>query len=110
MGSVRANQLEAGRGFPSLPAMQNSFRFLNSSPEVIRLTVMMYIRYLASVHASIHNHFNQARHLSRREVFMQDRAAAIAKWRQFFGWTRCGPAFVGVFALDRQHPSRTMYS
>jgi hypothetical protein len=26
--------------------MQNPFRCFNSSPEVIRLTVMMYIRYL----------------------------------------------------------------
>jgi len=26
--------------------MQNPFRYFNSSPEVIRLTVMMYIRYL----------------------------------------------------------------
>jgi len=25
--------------------MRNSFRYFNSSPEVIRLTVMMYIRY-----------------------------------------------------------------
>jgi hypothetical protein len=28
--------------------MQNSFRYFNSSPEVIRLVVMMYIRYLLS--------------------------------------------------------------
>ncbi len=26
--------------------MKNPFRYFNSSPEVIRLTVMMYIRYL----------------------------------------------------------------
>jgi len=38
--------------------MQYPFRYLNSSPEVIRLTVMMCIWYLASVHASFHNHFN----------------------------------------------------
>ena len=28
--------------------MKNPFRYFNSSPEVIRLTVMMYIRYLLS--------------------------------------------------------------
>jgi hypothetical protein len=28
--------------------MRNPFRYFNSSPEVIRLTVMMYIRYLLS--------------------------------------------------------------
>jgi transposase-like protein len=29
--------------------MKNSFRYFNSSPEVIRLTVMMYIRYPLSL-------------------------------------------------------------
>ena len=29
--------------------MQNPLRYFNSSPEVIRLTVMMYIRYLLSL-------------------------------------------------------------
>ncbi len=29
--------------------MQNPFRYFNSSPEVIRLAVMMYIRYLLSL-------------------------------------------------------------
>ena len=29
--------------------MQNPFRYFNSSPEVIRLTVMMYIRYPPSL-------------------------------------------------------------
>jgi hypothetical protein len=155
--------------------MQNPFRYFNSSPEVIRLTVMMYIRYplslrqvedllfergidichetvrfwwnrfgpifaaeirkrrvhhrqfslwrwnldevfvringkthylwravdhegevlevsypgkcgtlqkFASAHASIHNHFNQERHLNRREIFKQNRSAALAEWRQ----------------------------
>ena len=36
----------------------------------------------ASVHASIHNHFNHQRHLNRRDIFTQDRAAALAEWRQ----------------------------
>ena len=30
--------------------MQNPFRYFNSSPEIIRLTVMMYIRYPLSLH------------------------------------------------------------
>ncbi len=36
----------------------------------------------AAVHASIHNHFNQDRHLNRRDIFKQNRAAARAEWRQ----------------------------
>ena len=29
--------------------MKNPFRYFNSSPEIIRLAVMMYIRYLLSL-------------------------------------------------------------
>ena len=36
----------------------------------------------APVHASIHNHFNHQRHLTRRDVFKQHRTAALAEWRQ----------------------------
>ena len=32
--------------------------------------------------ASIHNHFNQERHLNRREIFKKNRSAALAEWRQ----------------------------
>ena len=32
--------------------------------------------------ASIHNHFNQDRHLNRRENFKLNRSAALAEWRQ----------------------------
>ncbi len=40
------------------------------------------LQKFAAVHASIHNHFNQDRHLNRREIFKQNRAAALAEWRQ----------------------------
>ena len=40
------------------------------------------LQKFASVHASIHNHFNHERHLNRRYIFKQDRAAALAEWRQ----------------------------
>ena len=36
----------------------------------------------AAVHASIHNRFNQDRQLNRREIFKQNRSAALAEWRQ----------------------------
>ncbi len=41
------------------------------------------LQKFASVHASIHNHFNQDRHLNRRNIFKQNRSAALAEWRQF---------------------------
>ena len=40
------------------------------------------LQKFASVHASLHNHFNQERHLNRRDIFKQNRAAALAEWRQ----------------------------
>ena len=40
------------------------------------------LQKFASVHASIHNHFNHQRHLNLRAIFKQDRSAALAEWRQ----------------------------
>ena len=40
------------------------------------------LQKLAAAHASIHNHFNRDRHLNRRDIFKQSRAAALAEWRQ----------------------------
>jgi len=37
---------------------------------------------ISSAHAAIHNHFNQDRHLNRRDIFKQSRAAALAEWHQ----------------------------
>ncbi len=36
----------------------------------------------AAIHASIHNHFNLDRHLTRRDEFKQNRSTALAEWRQ----------------------------
>ena len=43
---------------------------------------MKTLQKFAAVHASIHNHFNQDRHLNRRDIFKQNRAAALAEWRE----------------------------
>ena len=40
------------------------------------------LQKFAAVHASIHNHFNQDRQLNRRDIFKQNRSAALAEWRQ----------------------------
>ena len=40
------------------------------------------LQKFASVHASIHNHFNQDHHLNCRDIFEQNRSAALAGWRQ----------------------------
>ncbi len=36
----------------------------------------------AAVHASVHNHFNQERHLYSRKNFNLNRSAALAEWRE----------------------------
>ncbi len=43
---------------------------------------MKTLQKFAAAHASIHNHFNQNRHLNRRDIYKKNRAAALAEWRQ----------------------------
>jgi putative transposase len=40
------------------------------------------LQKFASVHASIHNHFNLERHLNRRKTVKENSTSALAKWRQ----------------------------
>ncbi len=46
---VRVNWLEPSVAVPQPPAMRDPFRYFNSSPEVIRLAVMIYVRYPLSL-------------------------------------------------------------
>ena len=39
------------------------------------------LQKFSSVHAQVHNHFNQDRHLVTRQVYKQRRSAALAEWR-----------------------------
>ena len=57
--------------------MQNPFRYFNSSPEVIRLTVMMYIRYPLS--------------LRQVEDLLFERGIDICHETVRFWWNRFGP-------------------
>jgi len=59
--------------------MRNRFRYFNGSPEVILLTVMMYIRYP----------------LSQRQlrVLLFERGIDICHGRVRFWWNRFGPMF-----------------
>ncbi len=46
-----------------------------------RFRVIKTLQKFAAAHASIHNHFNHDRHLNRRDIFTQNRVAALAEWR-----------------------------
>ncbi len=48
---------------------------------------MKTLQKFAAAHASIHNHFNQDRHLNRRDTFKQNRSSALAEWRELMAWT-----------------------
>jgi putative transposase len=39
------------------------------------------LQKFSSVHAQVHNHFNQERHLVTRQLYKQRRSAALAEWR-----------------------------
>ena len=60
--------------------MRNPFRCFNSSPEVIRLTVMMYVRYPLS--------------LRQVEDLLFERGIDICHETVRFWWNRFGPMFV----------------
>jgi putative transposase len=42
---------------------------------------MRTLQKFVAVHASVHNHFNQERHLYNRSSSKLNRAAAITEWR-----------------------------
>jgi putative transposase len=51
---------------------------------MLRFRRMRTLQKFASVHASVHNHFNQERALYSRQNFKLNRAAALAEWRGLF--------------------------
>ena len=46
-----------------------------------RFRRMKTLQKFSAVHAQVHNHFNQERHLVSRQIYKQRRAAALAAWR-----------------------------
>ena len=50
-----------------------------------RFRRMKTLQKFASVHGSVHNHFNQERHLVSREIYKERRSAALAEWRTVMG-------------------------
>ena len=56
--------------------------FRRRAGAMARFTDIKTLQKFAAAHASIHNHFNQERHLYNRENFKLNRSAALAGWRQ----------------------------
>jgi putative transposase len=52
---------------------------------MLRFRRMKTLQTFASVHGTVHNHFNQERHLIDRQTYKDRRSAALAEWRQVAG-------------------------
>jgi putative transposase len=88
LGSYRAALRTIGNA-----ACQETGRWLNNRAEnshqplrrreraMQRFRQMSSLQKFAAIHSSVHNHFNQERHLYSRENFKLNRAAALAEWR-----------------------------
>ena len=50
-----------------------------------RFRRMKTLQKFVSVHASVHNHFSQERHLVDRQTYRERRSAALAEWRAVMG-------------------------
>jgi len=72
--------------------MQNPFRYFNFSPEIIRLTVMLYIRFPLS--------------LRRAEDLRFERGIDICHETVRLWWNRFGPLFAAEIRKRRVHHHR----
>ena len=48
---------------------------------MLRIRQMKSLQKFASLHANVHNHFNQERHLIDRQTYKARRSAALAEWQ-----------------------------
>ena len=67
--------------------MQNPFRYFNSSPEVIRLAVMLYVRFPLS--------------LRQVEDLLHERGIDVSYETVRYWWNRFGPLFSSVIRKRR---------
>ena len=56
--------------------------FRRRERSMFRFRQMQCLQKFAAVHSSVHNHFNQERHLYSRDNFKLNRSAALTEWRQ----------------------------
>jgi putative transposase len=73
--------------------LQETARWINNRAEnshlpfrrreraMARFRRMKTLQKFTSVHASVHNHFAQKRHLVSRKIYKERRAAALATWQ-----------------------------
>ena len=95
LGFVRENRLEPGRVVAYVCGMTkpNPFRYFRTSPEIIRLAVMMYVRFPLS--------------LRDVEDLLYERGIDISHESVRFWWNRFGPMFAAEIRRDRIQKKRS---
>ena len=75
-----AEKQEIGR-WASNRAENSHQPFRRRERAMLRFRRMKTLQQFASVHASLHNHFNQERHLVSKNIYKARRSAALAEWQ-----------------------------
>ena len=75
-----ASRQETGR-WQNNRAENSHLPFRRRKRAMLRFRQMRSLQKFVAVHASVHNHFNQERHLYSRSNFKLNRTAALAEWR-----------------------------
>jgi putative transposase len=76
----RGDDREMGRWMNNR-AENSHLPFRRRERAMLRFRRMRTLQKFASVHASVHNHFNLERSLTSREHYKANRVAALAEWR-----------------------------
>jgi len=75
-----ADRQEVGRWLNN--RAENSHQpFRRRERAMLRFRRMKTLQKFASVHGTVHNHFNQERHLTDRKTYKANRSAALAEWQ-----------------------------
>ena len=78
---IGAGSLQETGRWANNRAENSHLPFRRRERAMLRFRRMRSLQKFAAVHASVSNHFNQERSLSRRNHFKANRAAALAEWR-----------------------------
>jgi len=76
-----ADRQETGRWLNNR-AENSHLPFRRRERAMLRFRQMRSLQKFVAIHGSVHNHFNQERSLSSRNVFKSNRTAALTEWRQ----------------------------
>jgi putative transposase len=75
-----ADRQECGRKLNNR-AENSHLPFRRRERAMARFRRMKTLQKFSSVHAQVHNHFSQERHIVSREIYRERRAAALAEWQ-----------------------------